>query len=157
MKMKRWMVCFFSLALTLAFLGCTANSGRDEPTSGAEPNKWGITLETEQVTPKGLTILCHHSGGENVSELRTGSYYVIQTLEQADWVGVEYALQEDRMAWTSEAWIIQEDNTTTWDVNWEWLYGELPAGKYRIGKEIMNFRGVGDFDKEMVYAEFVIG
>ena len=27
---------------------------------------------------------------------------------------------------------------------------------YRIGKEIMNFRGPGDYDKEMVYVEFTV-
>ena len=52
--------------------------------------------------------------------------------------------------------MIQKEDTTQWDVNWEWLYGELPAGEYRIGKEIMNFRGAGDYDTEMLYAGFVI-
>ena len=45
--------------------------------------------------------------------------------------------------------------TGRWDVRWDWL-GELPAGEYRIGKKIMNFRGTGDYDEEMVYAEFAI-
>lgn len=60
------------------------------------------------------------------------------------------------IGWTLEAWIIEKESTTTWDVNWEWLYGELPSGEYRIGKEILNFRGTGDFDTEIVYAEFII-
>jgi hypothetical protein len=41
-------------------------------------------------------------------------------------------------------------------VDWGWLYGALPSGQYRIGKEIMNFRGAGDFDKSMAYAEFTV-
>ena len=69
---------------------------------------------------------------------------------------VEYLPQEYELSWTYEAWIIQKEGTTQWDVNWEWLYGELSAGEYRIGKEIMNFRGTGDFDEEIVYAEFII-
>ena len=43
-----------------------------------------------------------------------------------------------------------------WAVDWTKLYGELPAGEYRIAKEIMNFRGGGDFDTKTFYAEFTI-
>ena len=69
---------------------------------------------------------------------------------------MEFAPQKYDIAWTMEAWMIPKEDTISWDVNWEWLYGKLPAGEYRIGKEIMNFRGTGDYDVEMVYAEFVI-
>jgi len=113
-------------------------------------------LETENVTPIGLTIVCHQSGGENVAELDTGSFYVIQKLKKSKWVDVEYIPQEYDVAWTAEAWPIPKEGTTTCDVNWEWLYGKLPAGEYRIGKGITNFRGPGDYDNEMVYADFVI-
>ena len=91
-----------------------------------------------------------------MAELYTGSFYVIQKYEKAGWVDVEYLPQEYDIAWTFDAWIIQKEGTTRWDVNWEWLYGELSAGEYRIGKEVMNFRGTGDYDTELVYAEFII-
>ena len=55
-----------------------------------------------------------------------------------------------------EAWIINKNDTTSWDIDWAWLYGELPAGKYRIGKVITNFRDTGDYDTEIAYAEFEI-
>ena len=119
--------------------------------------EWGVVLEAQNVTPSGLTIVCNQSGGENVSELSTGSFYVIQKLEEAGWTDLEYLPQEYDIAWNSIAYIIQKEGTTTWDVNWEWLYGVLPAGKYRIGKEIMNFRATGDYDVEMLYAEFACG
>ncbi|MBR4869609.1 MAG: hypothetical protein IKU12_02385, partial [Oscillospiraceae bacterium] len=94
--------------------------------------------------------------GESTSELNTGSDYVIQKSEGTGWVDVEYLPQEYELVWTAEAWMIQKEGATQWDVNWEWLYGELPAGEYRIGKEIMNFRGAGDYETEMLYAGFVI-
>ena len=117
--------------------------------------EWCVSLEAVNVTPKGLTIACHQMGGV-FTELSTGTYYVIQRLENEGFVDVEYLPQENDIAWTSEAWIIHRDATTTWDVDWEWLYGELPVGEYRIGKEIMNFRSPGDFEKEMIYAHFKI-
>ena len=161
--MKKLIALVFALVCVLSVAGCaskTDNGGPQKPTesiiSNSKPNQWGIVLEAENITASGLTIVCSHSGGENAAELSTGSYYVIQKLENTGWIDVEYAPQEYDIAWTSEAWIIQKEGTTKWDVNWEWLYGELSAGEYRIGKEIMNFKAAGEYETELVYAEFVI-
>jgi len=118
-------------------------------------HEWGIILEAEKVTPSGLTILCHQSGGDDVGELTTGSYYVIQKMEEEGWVDVEYLPHEYDIGWTMEAWMIKKEDTTRWEINWEWLYGELPAGEYRIGKQVSNGR-YGQYEDEMAYAEFVI-
>ena len=118
--------------------------------------QWGITLEAQNVTPSGLTIACHQLGGTDIFELSTGSFYTIQKLEDNGFVNVEYLPHKYDIGWTSEAYIINKDSTTTWDINWEWLYGKLPAGQYRIGKEIMNFRDTGDYDQEIIYAHFEI-
>ena len=129
---------------------------RGESVNNAVPNQWGVALTADNITSKGLTIVCFHSGGENVAQLQTGSYYVLQKPENESWVDVEYLPQEHPVGWTMEAWEIQKESTVFWEVNWEWLYGELPAGEYRIGKEIMNFRATGDYDKEMIYADFIV-
>lgn len=63
---------------------------------------------------------------------------------------------DGEIGWTSEAWIIPMNDSCEWEVNWEWLYGQIPAGKYRVGKEIIDFRGPGDFDQAVYYIEFVI-
>lgn len=51
--------------------------------------------------------------------------------------------------------LIFTDGTIEVETNWEETYGELPAGIYRIGKEVTDFRGTGDYDKEMLCAEFI--
>ena len=42
------------------------------------------------------------------------------------------------------------------EVKWNWLYGSLNAGEYRIVKDILNFRGTGDYDTYYLAAEFTI-
>ena len=42
------------------------------------------------------------------------------------------------------------------EVNWEWLYGKLAPGKYRINKEVMDFRETGDFDEKIYSLEFIV-
>ena len=146
--MTKFLVFIFSLLCVLALAGCTsdadplsaqenpsATSNNGEQANGATPADWGITLKAKNVTPTGLTIECEQSGGENVAELQTGSDYIIQTQKDGEWLNVEYLLD---VIWTLEAWGIPKDSTITWNVKWEGLYGKLPAGTYRIGKEIMN-------------------
>ena len=35
-----------------------------------------------------------------------------------------------------------------------WLTIALPAGRYRLGKSVMDFRGAGDYDQRDYYAVF---
>ena len=117
---------------------------------------WGIALTAENVTPTSVIIKCTQSGGEPTGELQTGSWYIVENWTQEScWKEMPYIIQ-DNTGWTDEAWMIPADDKVEWEVNWEWLYGELPAGKYRIGKEITDFRASGDFDKAIYFAEFII-
>jgi len=123
-----------------------------------EVNELGLTFHAKDVTPEGMTIVCTQSGGSPTGELNTGSYYVLEQEVLGVWCIVEYAEDARGMeiCWTAEAWIIPMNDTVEWEVDWGWLYGSLEPGHYRIGKEIMDFRETGDFDKEMYYAEFEI-
>ncbi len=123
-----------------------------------EVNEWGLTLHAKDVTPEGMTIVCTQSGGSPSGELNTGSYYALEQEVQGVWCVVEYSedARSKEIGWTAEAWIIPMNDTVEWEVDWEWLYGSLAPGHYRIGKEIMDFRESGDFDKGIYYAEFEI-
>ncbi len=114
---------------------------------------WGLTLSVKNVTPSGMTLICTWSGGELAGELETGSRYTLQALENGNWVEVPFLAEAN---WTMEAYVIQKDKDAEFEINWEWLYGKLPAGTYRICKEFMDFRGAGDYDEALFYAEFEI-
>ncbi len=117
---------------------------------------WGVTLTIDNITSTSASIVCTQSGGAPTGELQTGSWYIIENWTQENgWKEVERVLQGD-LAWTMEAWGIQKNSKSEWTVNWEWLYGELPPGKYRIGKEITDFRKSGDYDNSIYFADFVI-
>ena len=115
---------------------------------------WGVKLTAKNITPSGLTIVCTQQDGEPTGELQTGSYYGLEMLQDGEWVAVELLPMEYELAWTSEAWMIPNNAETEWEVNWSRLYGELPAGSYRISKSVMDFRGTGDYDTKTYYAGF---
>lgn len=117
---------------------------------------WGVGLNTTNITPTGLTLICYQSEGEPTGDLSTGSYYFLEERIDNKWTSVEILPSEYERAWTDEAWMISMNDEVEWEVNWEELYGELPAGYYRIGKNIMDFRDTGDYDEETYYANFEV-
>ena len=120
-------------------------------------DKYGITLILENLTSTGATIKCEQSGGEVTGELETGSWYIVEKWTQMDgWKEVETVIDKQQVGWTSEAYMILADSTSEWNVNWEWLYGELSAGKYRIGKQITDWRAPGDYDTVVYHVPFEI-
>jgi predicted small secreted protein len=120
------------------------------PTVG---NNLGVQLSVANVTPTGLTLICNQSGGEPTGELQTGTAYSLEKDVNGVWQAVE---PMEVMGWNDEALIIEKDGKTEWNIGWSLVYGTLPAGKYRIGKDIMDFRAAGDYDISICYAEFEI-
>ena len=117
----------------------------------------GVELLVKEVTSAGLTLVIKQNGGAPIGELHTGSFYLLEQFVNGEWVLVPYAVAtESEIAWTEEAWIIPMNGLVSREVNWEGLYGKLTKGKYRIGKEITDFRQPGDYEKEMHYAEFEV-
>ena len=87
-------------------------------------------------------------------ELNTGSYFRIEEWVDGEWVPLPVEIEN--LAWTMEAWSVPLEDTTSWDINWEWVYGELPIVEYRIAKEFMDFRETGNYDKAEFFAYFII-
>ena len=94
------------------------------------------------------------SGGSIAGELITGQPYFLDRYEDGEWVPMEPILEA--WSWTMEAWPIPVNDTVRWDVNWEWLYGELEPGQYRFGKNVSDVRAPGDYEEAVLYAEFEI-
>ncbi|MBQ7801471.1 MAG: hypothetical protein IJ375_04000 [Oscillospiraceae bacterium] len=97
---------------------------------------WGITLRTDSVTPSGLTLLITQSGDLPLQELYYGQYFSLERLEDGDWTAVEPIIEN--YGFTLTATSLPQNKTTRVDIRWEWLYGQLPPGTYRIGKDISN-------------------
>jgi len=116
------------------------------------PN-WGLTLSVKDVTESGLTLVCTQSGGELTGELQTGSDYKLIVLKEA-WEDVPTIIED--YGWTAEAYMIAKDDVTEFEIKWEWLYGKLPTGTYRLVKGFTDFRESGDYNNFAYWTEFEI-
>ncbi len=124
---------------------------------------WGLRLEARDVTPEGATVVFRQVGGNtsgetrgNVSgELQTGEAFYLEKLVGNKWVGCETNPLID-YAFNLVAYKINKDGETEMKTDWEWLYGALTAGQYRLSKSVMDFRKTADYDEQIYYAYFEI-
>ncbi|MBQ2940908.1 MAG: GerMN domain-containing protein [Clostridia bacterium] len=146
------------IALLLSLLTLTACTRivKVEDVKVAE-DEWGLTLSAENVTPSGMTIVFKQMNGKQTGELQTGDWYALYKEEAGEWKEVPYAIEDGvNVGWHSIAYMIPKGGSYEMEVNWEWLYGKLAPGKYRINKEVMDFRETGDFDEKIYSLEFTV-
>ena len=114
-------------------------------------NLEGVTLQMEEYDSRSgeVEIL-----NETDMDIQFGEWFEIQVLMGNAWVKLPYVI--DSVAFNEPAYNAPKDETAVWEVQWEWIYGELPEGTYRIIKDVMDFRGTGDFTKYYLADEFEI-
>ncbi len=144
--------------LTCLLMGCqqadeTAKNDQSTVELIQTDDSWGIALSSTDVSNTGLTLICSQNGGEITGELQTGEKYWIEEKVDGKWQELS---TPEKPIWQDLSYIIKMQNLTQWDIQWSDLYGTLPQGEYRIGKEIQDFRGGSDYDEKAYYAEFVI-
>ena len=120
----------------------------------AEFPDWGLTLSVKDVTPTGLTLVCTKNGGNPTGKIMCGTDYKLLISEDGEWKNVPTVLKE--YVWDDLGYLISEGKDMEIELSWEWLYGKLPGGTYRLAKEFMDHREPGDYDKAMYWVEFEI-
>lgn len=81
-----------------------------------------------------------------------------------EWFEIQYKYGEEwhRVPYISEfgyydiAYALPAGKSEAIMINWSKIYGELPAGAYRIVKDVIVYRSPGDYDKHYLAAEFEI-
>lgn len=119
-------------------------------------NNWGIQLIASNITPTGVTLECKQLDIETTGDLQTSSYYFLEEEVNGEWIGLETLPPESEIVWDDTALIVTMKDIVVWNIDWEWLYGELRDGNYRIGKEIKNVRDTINYDTKTYYANFEV-
>ena len=72
----------------------------------------------------------------NSTKYTYGEWYVIQKEENGKWYNISTKVKE--YGFNSIGYEVDENNEVKFVIEWEWLYGKLPQGSYRIIKESHN-------------------
>jgi len=87
-------------------------------------------------------------------DLQYGEWFDIQRRINGEWYSLSYII--DNVAFHQVAYMLPKGETSVKNVTWNWMYGELPFGKYRIVTDVIDYRAPGDFDKYYLAEEFEI-
>ena len=115
----------------------------------------GIRLYTKDVTPDGATVVFKQTGGDAAGTLQTGEWFVLERKDGSRWIELETNPLID-FAFYSVAYMINKDDLTELEVKWNWLYGSLDKGTYRIAKKVTDFIESGNFSEYTLFAYFDI-
>ena len=111
----------------------------------------GVTMQLEKYTSSGGDVEIRN---ETDKEITFGDWYEIQAEVNGKWFPLPYIIEN--ATFHQVAYNAPKDETVIHEVEWDVLYGELPKGRYRIIKDMLDFRGTGDYTKYYLVAEFEI-
>ena len=132
--MKKLTIMFLILVMVLA--GCAKESAY-QPTGAAN-----VTMTLSDVTPTGAVVTIQD---DNTDPFVYGEWFVIEREKDGGWYEVRTKISD--YGFNEIGWLTDDQGGLTMTVDWEWLYGKLPAGQYRILKQA---------GTQTISAEFII-
>ena len=122
----------------------------------SEADKIGLSLSLKNISRSGATLVFDQYDAEApTGDLDHGQEFVLELLKDGKWEEAPIAI-DGEYGFEALAFMIPAGERTEVELPWEWLYGELAAGEYRIKKRVMDFRGTGDYDVYTLYARFIL-
>ena len=89
-----------------------------------------------EATPTRVTICFDQYDNTVKSDLLTGEYFVLEKKDEDQWIQLEPVVEN--AAFSAVGILIQKGGITQKEYNWEWLYGKLQPGQYRIKVQVVD-------------------
>lgn len=138
---------------------------RNDSVQSVETNDWepstyetvndlvGVIMVVKDgtVSPAGLTVTFENSSDKQCTY---GEYFLLEKKINEKWFQVPTVI--DNYGFNSIGYELAPGKNGEWKIDWDWLYGNLDTGEYRIVKDILDFRSTGDYDNYYLAAEFTV-
>ena len=93
-------------------------------------------MSVSNVMPAGLTVHFRQYDRRDCGELIYGEGYHLEVLNGDTWEDVPTIIED--WAFTDIGYTVPAEGESEEEINWEWLYGKLAPGTYRITKVLMD-------------------
>ena len=139
----------------------TLRFDRDKKEYGAyiyDPESWQdeikLQFSVKVITASGVTIQFQQYDSDVINdELMFGDAFWLEQLVDGNWEAVPVTIK-GKYAFHEVGYLIPPKGSVEQELDWEWLYGQLGPGEYRIGKTVT--QGAGENLREyIVYAHFI--
>ncbi|MGN0313859.1 MAG: immunoglobulin-like domain-containing protein [Fusicatenibacter sp.] len=115
----------------------------------SENSELALMVSVVHISDKKATLRFQQYDASAADELFFGENFIIEEKKEGSWFEADHTIDRDSVyAFDDVAHIIQMGETTDYEYDWEWLYGSLEPGEYRIAVEIN--------DQTTIYAYFVM-
>lgn len=111
-----------------------------------------MTIKEGTLTKTGATVIITDLSGDDNTY---GDEFRIDKKENNKWKKLEVVVRGD-YGFHMVGYHVNEDDILEMDINWEWLYGKLSKGEYRIVKSAAITKDNSYLGDKYVYVEFVI-
>lgn len=111
-----------------------------------------MVLRKETVSPEGLTLVFENKSNNHVIY---GEYFLLEQKINEKWYEVPISIEGD-YGFNDIGYELNIGELREYEMDWEWLYGNLEIGNYRIIKDVLDFKGTGDYNQYYLSTEFEI-
>ena len=126
--MKRFVALFLVLVCAATMLaGCQEQTAPTEQPDVVE----NVTIQIGDVTPSGATVTITDT---NETPFIYGEWYKIQRKTGQGWQDVAPVIKDS--TFTAIGYFPNANGQVKFTIDWQWLYGQLPSGTYRLWKEV---------------------
>ena len=119
----------------------------------SEDTDIAVSMEMENITPSGAVIKISHYDWVKTGEIIAGDSFTLEKENNGKWEPVPQII--DDAAFNDIGYPVPENETKEIGTNWEWLYGPLSPGTYRIKKTVIDNTDKGYREHELV-AQFLV-
>lgn len=158
--MKKYLFTFVGIIL-LFIIGCADSSDNQssKSTDGASTpfetvnNFAGVTMTSKEGSITSTQITLIFENNTDKQGIYGDEFFLEQEID-GHWYEVPTVIEE--YGFNDIGYELNPGATEEMTTEWEWLYGKLDAGAYRIIKSVSDYRMPGDFDKYYLAATFTI-
>lgn len=126
-----------------------------KPTTYETVNNFdGVTMTVNKGTESSTKLTVAFKNNSN-RQCTYGDYFCLEKKINGRWYQVPVTI-DGNYGFNAIGYDLASGDAGEREVDWKWLYGSLNTGEYRIVKDILDFRGTGDYDKYYLTAEFTI-
>ena len=154
--MRKYLYLFILMTISLfILLGCENETVDWEPSTYETYNNLDdvfMHVKEGSITPNGLTLVIENN---SANDSMYGEFYMLEKKINGSWYQVPVAIDGD-YGFTDIGYELKSGKNEEIKIDWEWLYGSLDAGQYRIVKDIHSFKGSINYGNFYLAAEFTI-
>lgn len=136
---------------TLSFRRDVREGGANIYSEESRISEIALSFSLKNISSTGATLVFNQYDADALTgELVYGEDFVIEMQNNGKWENAPIIVEGD-YGFNEPAYMISPEDTVETKLSWEWLYGELAPGEYRIGKSILDYN-----NNYMIYAHFIL-